>query len=136
MNFLKEIETRILIHDGSKGYLLQKMGLKGGECAEYWNLTNPDAVREVYRAYLGAGSDVLQINTFPETRSIWGNSASVIKPMRSITGCHACKRGRGDRAFVSGSIGRRNAFEPWETLPSNMHMKLPFAGKGPGRRRS
>ena len=44
MGFLREIEKRILIHDGSKGYLLQRMGLKGGS-GEFWNLTNQDAVR-------------------------------------------------------------------------------------------
>lgn len=32
MGFLDDIRNRILIHDGSKGYLLQRMGLKGGEC--------------------------------------------------------------------------------------------------------
>ena len=68
MGFLREIEKRILIHDGSKGYLLQRMGLKGGECGEFWNLTNQDAVRGVHRAYLEAGSDVLQTNTFPGNR--------------------------------------------------------------------
>lgn len=67
-DFLREIEKRILVHDGSKGYMLQKMGLKGGECGEAWNISNQDAVRTVYRGYLEAGSDVIQTNTFPGNR--------------------------------------------------------------------
>ena len=67
-DFLREIEKRILLHDGSKGYMLQKMGLKGGECGEAWNISNRDAVRTVYRSYLEAGSDVIQTNTFPGNR--------------------------------------------------------------------
>ena len=114
MNFLKEIETRILIHDGSKGYLLQKMGLKGGECAEYWNLTNPDAVREVYRAYLGAGSDVLQINTFPGNKIHLGKFGLGDQTYEiNYRGAMLAREVAGDRAFVSGSIGPAGMlFEP------------------------
>lgn len=78
--FLEEIKTRVLIHDGSKGYMLQRLGLKGGECSESWNLTNKDAVREVYRAYLEAGSDVIQTNTFPGIGCILANTALVTRP--------------------------------------------------------
>lgn len=68
MNFLDVIKEKILVYDGSKGYLLQKLGLRGGECGELWNLTNKEAVRNVYRQYREAGSDVLQTNTFTGNR--------------------------------------------------------------------
>ncbi|MDO8685211.1 MAG: homocysteine S-methyltransferase family protein [Clostridiales bacterium] len=63
--FSEKIRERILTYDGSKGYLLQKAGLMGGECGEYWNLSKPEEVKKVYRAYIEAGSDVIQTNTFP-----------------------------------------------------------------------
>ncbi len=112
--FLKEIENRVLIHDGSKGYMLQRLGLKGGECGELWNLTNQDAVRAVYRAYLEAGSDVIQTNTFP------GNRAHLSKyglgdKTREINywGAKLAREEAGDRAYVCASIGPTGMlFEP------------------------
>lgn len=113
-DFLKEIENRVLIHDGSKGYMLQKLGLKGGECGEAWNLTNQDAVREVYRAYLEAGSDVIQTNTFPGNRvhlSKYGLGDKVYD--LNYWGVRLAKEAAGDRAFVCASIGPTGMlFEP------------------------
>jgi 5-methyltetrahydrofolate--homocysteine methyltransferase len=105
-DFLKEIEKRVLIHDGSKGYMLQKLGMKGGECGEYWNLTNPDAVRSIYRAYLEAGSDVIQTNTFPGNR-IQLHKYSVDDKTAEINywGARLAREEAGDRAYVSASIG-------------------------------
>ena len=114
MSFLKEIEKRILVHDGSKGYLLQKMGLKGGECGELWNLTNQDAVREVHRAYLEAGSDVLQTNTFPGNRIHLERFGLGDKTYEiNYWGARLAKEVAGSRAFVSASIGPAGLlFEP------------------------
>lgn len=67
-NFLSEIQKRVLIYDGSKGVMLQRKGLKGEEAAEFWNVSRPEDVKDVYRAYKTAGSDVLQTNTFPGNR--------------------------------------------------------------------
>lgn len=113
-DFLKEIEQRVLIHDGSKGYMLQKLGLKGGECGEAWNLTNKDAVREVYRAYLEAGSDVIQTNTFTANRvnlSKYGLGDKTYDI--NYHGVKLAKEIAGDKAFVSASIGPTGIlFEP------------------------
>ncbi len=67
-NFLDEINKRVLVYDGSKGTMLHKFGLKGGECPELWNDTHTDEVRNVYRSYKEAGSDVIQTNTFQGSR--------------------------------------------------------------------
>jgi len=67
-DFMKDIENRILVYDGSKGYMLQKLGLKGGECGDLWNITKPEMVKEIYRLYLEAGADVIQTNTFTANR--------------------------------------------------------------------
>ena len=67
-SFLDAINEKILVYDGSKGYLLQKLGLKGGECGELWNLTDREAVGNVYRQYREAGAHVIQTNTFTGNR--------------------------------------------------------------------
>ena len=62
--FLQTICQRITYFDGGMGTMLQAMGLKGGEQPERWNLTRPEDVKSVYRAYLNAGADVVTANTF------------------------------------------------------------------------
>lgn len=113
-SFLEEIENRVLMHDGSKGYMLQRLGLKGGECGELWNLTNQEAVRNVYHAYLEAGSDVIQTNTFPGNRvhlSKYGLGDKTYDI--NYWGAKLAKEVAGDRAFVCASIGPTGMlFEP------------------------
>lgn len=72
-DFITEIQQRVLVYDGSKGVMLQRKGLQGNEAAESWNLNRPDDVREVYRSYQKAGSDVLQTNTFQGNRISLGH---------------------------------------------------------------
>ena len=46
------------------GTLLQKNGLGPGELPERWNLTHPEVVREIHKAYFDAGSNIVCTNTF------------------------------------------------------------------------
>jgi len=59
--FLKEHIVRL---DGGMGTLLQQQGLTPGENPEGWNITHPDAVTAIHRAYFEAGSHVVSTNTF------------------------------------------------------------------------
>lgn len=59
--FLKE---NILYLDGGMGTLLQSEGLLPGELPERWNLTNPDKIKAIHKAYYDAGSNVVNTNTF------------------------------------------------------------------------
>jgi methionine synthase I (cobalamin-dependent) len=56
--------SRLVITDGAWGTELQKLGLAPGELADLWNLTRPDDVAAVPRAYVAAGSRVILTNTF------------------------------------------------------------------------
>lgn len=61
---------RVLVADGAMGTMLQGfeltmddfMGLEG--CNEVLNLSRPDVVKAVHRAYFEAGSDCVETNTF------------------------------------------------------------------------
>jgi 5-methyltetrahydrofolate--homocysteine methyltransferase len=55
---------RVLLMDGAMGTELIRAGLKPEECGEAWNLTHPEKVRTVHRAYVEAGAEVLLTNTF------------------------------------------------------------------------
>ena len=57
-----------LILDGATGTQLQARGFTGGECAERWTLEHPEAILEIQRAYVEAGSQVLYAPTFGANR--------------------------------------------------------------------
>ena len=64
MNFRAFLNENIVILDGGMGTLLQAQGLGAGEAPEGWNLTHPDAITAIHRAYYEAGSHVVSTNTF------------------------------------------------------------------------
>jgi methionine synthase I (cobalamin-dependent) len=51
------------------GSALIERGLEPGRAPEEWNLTRPDVVCAIHRAYLDAGADVVTTNTFGSTPS-------------------------------------------------------------------
>ena len=59
--------------DGGTGSLLVARGLTAGEKPEYWNLTHPEVIEELHRAYIGAGADIIKTNTFGAYRHKLGD---------------------------------------------------------------
>lgn len=64
MTFKDYLNSNIVCFDGGMGTLLQARGLKAGEYPERWNLTRPEVITEVHKAYYDAGSNVVCTNTF------------------------------------------------------------------------
>ncbi len=62
--FRKLTQEGLLLLDGATGTNLQKMGLKSGVCPDLWVAENPDALLNLQRAYLEAGSRILYSPTF------------------------------------------------------------------------
>ncbi|HHY25035.1 MAG TPA: homocysteine methyltransferase [Clostridiaceae bacterium] len=112
--FLHEITKRILIFDGSKGYMLQRYGLKGGECPELWNVTHSNIVKEIYSLYKEAGSDVIQTNTFSGNRvQLEKHGISDRTYELNYEGARIAREVMGEKGFVVGSIGPTGIlFEP------------------------
>src|SRR5438552_14789334 len=70
------LETRILVLDGAMGTMLHQQRLTATDgpaldgCMEYLVLSRPEAVLGVHRAYLEAGSDIIETNSFGSTRIV------------------------------------------------------------------
>jgi len=64
MDFRTFLQENILRLDGGMGTLLQERGLTPGERPERWNLTHPDVITAIHKAYYEAGSHVVSANTF------------------------------------------------------------------------
>jgi methionine synthase I (cobalamin-dependent) len=96
----------LVITDGAWGTELQARGLALGDFPDAWNLTHPDRVGEVARAYLEAGSQVILTNTFGANRIRLGEQA-VADRLAEINarGVEISLKAAAGRARVFASIG-------------------------------
>lgn len=126
------IKERILFLDGPMGTMLQNRGLteadyrlkswpsfkgdlKGNH--ELLNLTKPELIAEIHRAYLEAGADILETNTFNGTRisqSEYGTESLVDDINESAARIAKAvvlefqKKNPGRQCFVAGAVGPTN----------------------------
>jgi 5-methyltetrahydrofolate--homocysteine methyltransferase len=117
---LDALESRILVLDGAMGTMVQQKNLTaedfGGPalegCNEVLVRTRPDAILDIHRAYLEAGSDIIETDTFGGTRIVLGeyhleketaalNRAAAELARRAADAFSTAARPR----FVAGSIG-------------------------------
>lgn len=66
--FLSLLQERPLVCDGAMGTMLHAKGFPFGTCFEQLNLTDPAAVQEIHKAYVQAGADVIETNTYAGSR--------------------------------------------------------------------
>jgi methionine synthase I (cobalamin-dependent)/5,10-methylenetetrahydrofolate reductase len=62
MSFLDKLKNQILIADGAMGTLLYSYGVDS--CSEELNLSQPEQIQNIHRAYIDAGADIIQTNTY------------------------------------------------------------------------
>ena len=91
----------LLITDGAWGTELQARGLDPGVAPDTWNLTHPERVEAVARAYVEAGSQVILTNTFR------ANAVAMEGDLEAINraGVAISKRAAAGQALVFASIG-------------------------------
>ena len=92
--------------DGAMGTQLMERGVRPEDCFDAQNLKNPKIVEAVHRAYVEAGADILETNTFGANR-IKLLDYGLDKKVRDIN-IEAAQLARvaiGERGFVCGSIG-------------------------------
>ena len=64
MQITEFLKDHSVILDGGMGTLLQARGLAAGELPERWNLSHPDEITAIHRAYFESGANVVNTNTF------------------------------------------------------------------------
>jgi 5-methyltetrahydrofolate--homocysteine methyltransferase len=96
---------RVLLMDGAMGTELQRAGMPAGACYEEWNLSHPERVRAIHRAYAEAGAEVLLTNTFQANPPALARHhlAHKIGPMCQASIALA-KQAVGPRGFVLGDM--------------------------------
>jgi 5-methyltetrahydrofolate--homocysteine methyltransferase len=81
-NIYKVLENRVLVLDGAMGTMIQRYKLTDSDyrgtrfathpidlkgCNDLLSITRPDVISEIHRAYLEAGADLIETNTFNAT---------------------------------------------------------------------
>ncbi len=103
-------------YDGGFGTMLIAAGKKPNERGELLNITEPELVEEIHRAYVDAGSDIICTNTFGAYADNLNGCGYSVEEIVSA-GVAVAKRAAGDRALValdSGPIGE--LLEPYGDL--------------------
>jgi len=107
--FLSRLAEGPLLCDGAMGTMLYASGVPLDGCFDVFNANNPTLVQSIHAAYLSAGADLIETNTFganrfklalhgldARVREINARGAKLARDVRETT---------GREAFVLGSIG-------------------------------
>lgn len=103
------LRSRVLVCDGAMGTMLHSAGVPLDRSLSGLNLARPDLVRDLHAAYLAAGADIVQTNTFDANRprlARAGLQDSVAEI--NIAGARLAReavRESGSAALVAGSVG-------------------------------
>lgn len=106
-NFFERLkQEKVLVSDGAIGSLLFEKGLNAGDCPERFNLEHPEVLAEIAQAYLQAGADIIQTNTFGASSlklsdyNLDGKTEDINQKAVEIV-----KQVVDSKALVSGSVG-------------------------------
>lgn len=108
-------DSRVHVLDGAMGTMLYSRGMFVNVCYDELNLTQPALVQEVHEAYVQAGAEILETNTFganPVKLSSHGLEDDTEVINRSAVAL--ARRAANGRALVIGAIGPLGIrLEPW-----------------------
>jgi methionine synthase I (cobalamin-dependent)/5,10-methylenetetrahydrofolate reductase len=113
--FLDEIEQRVLVCDGAMGTMLYGKGIFLNQSFDELNVKQPDLVAEVHQAYVRAGADVIETNTFGANRVKLGTFGLADRLAAINTqGARIARHAAREQAYVAGAIGPLGIrVEPW-----------------------
>ncbi|MDO4292241.1 MAG: homocysteine S-methyltransferase family protein [Eubacteriales bacterium] len=103
--FRNLVKEGILFLDGATGSNLQKAGMPAGVCPELWVLEHPEALIELQRAYIEAGSRIVYAPTFSANRiklREFGLEDRIGELNRSLV--EISKKAAAGRALVAGDL--------------------------------
>ncbi len=102
-----------ILLDGATGTQLQQRGMPRGVCTETWVLEHPEAILELQRAYVDAGSQVLLAPTFGANRvslarhGVTGRTAELNQALVALS-----RQAAGGKALVAADLSPTGQFIP------------------------
>ncbi|HEY0035339.1 MAG TPA: homocysteine S-methyltransferase family protein, partial [Longimicrobium sp.] len=92
--------------DGAMGTMLYAKGVYINRCYDELSLTQPDLVRDIHRAYVKAGAEILETNTYGANRPKLARHGldDRVREM-NVAAAQVARSAAGDRVYVAGAIG-------------------------------
>lgn len=120
MDFNSALKSGAIVCDGAMGTELQKLGLARGETPDSWNITHPDKLRAVHKAYIQAGSQATLTNTFGANAMRLGEDKQYSVEQLNKAAVGIARSCAGDDVLVLGDIGPtgfEDQLPPYGTKP-------------------
>src|SRR5689334_13326067 len=98
----------LVLFDGAMGTMLYSRGVFINQCYDELNLRSPDLVRDVHRAYVKAGAEVLETNSFGANRvklATFGLAAQTRELNRRAAELAREAADQGHDVLVAGAVG-------------------------------
>lgn len=114
----KRLKESVLLFDGAIGTMLYSHGVFINRCYDELNLSRPDLVKDIHSAYVAAGADCIETNTFGANR-IKLRPHGFAEKLTDINyeGARLAREVAGPDILVAGSIGPLGVrIEPWGSL--------------------
>ncbi|WP_342467940.1 bifunctional homocysteine S-methyltransferase/methylenetetrahydrofolate reductase [Bacillus sp. FSL W8-0629] len=108
MGLLQDLQNRVLIADGAMGTLLYSYGID--RCFEELNLSKDDEVKRVHEAYVQAGADIIQTNTYGANYIKLSRYGLEEETKRINTKAVQIAKAAAGSAYVLGTIGGIRTF--------------------------
>ena len=110
MKLMDRVKSGLFYMDGGTGSYLQAKGLRAGELPELWNISHPDVITQLGRAYYEAGSHMICTNTFGVNRLKFNGKDGMPTVSEIVDAAVACACAARDTA-VGGQADRYVALD-------------------------
>ena len=106
----KNLANELIYLDGATGSNLVKAGMPSGVCPEQWILEHPEAMFELQKKYVEAGTDILYAPTFTANRiklaeyGLEKDLKDMIRRLVAISKKAADTAGQGRKVYIAGDL--------------------------------
>ena len=104
--FLERLQSNVLVCDGAMGTMLYSRGIFINRCYDELNLSAPELVLDIHRAYAAARADILETNTYGANRiKLKGHGLEEQVAAINRRGVELARSAAEEQIYVAGAIG-------------------------------
>ena len=106
-------KEKVLVCDGAMGTMIYQSGVELNGCPEELNVTHPEVIQNIHKAYVESGSNLVETNTFggsPLKLGEYGLAERAYELCRK--GAQIAREAVGENALVAGSVGSTGKLPP------------------------